>query len=142
MRTISHGAYSLAHLHVAMIATILFLAAGCSVEEGPPRYRVSGTVTYQGEPVPTGVIQFTPDASKGSSGPPGFAEIEAGVFDTKLSGKGVVGGPHRVTVDAFSGENVDPDLLPSGSILVSNFQQSLDLNVDSETVVDLELTKK
>lgn len=125
-------------LCLALITTV----AGCYGQEGPPRQRVSGTVTYRGQPVPIGVIQFAPDGSQGNIGAPGFAEIKDGAFDTDLSGKGVIGGPHILTIEAFSGKDADPDLRPNGTPLVTGYQKKLELETDTESVVDLELSKK
>ena len=60
---------------------LVVLLLGCSGEDGPQRYRVSGTVTFKGAPVPIGVIQFPPDATQGNSGPPAFADIKDGKYD-------------------------------------------------------------
>src|SRR5215475_12345122 len=40
---------------------------------GPRLYRVSGNVTFAGNPIPFGKIYFTPDGAKENSGTPGFA---------------------------------------------------------------------
>jgi len=128
---------------LALFAVLLFATvAGCGGDDGPPRYRVSGTVTHRGEPVPVGVIQFTPDGSQGNNGPPGFAEIKDGKFDTEISGKGAIGGPHLIMVDAFNGKNINPDFNPNGDTLVSAYQKRVELKQDTETRLELELTAK
>ena len=63
---------------------------------GPGRYDLSGTVTFDGKPVPFGQIVFSPDASAGNSGPQGAAEILNGKYNT--AGKGTIGGPHVVHI--------------------------------------------
>ena len=118
------------------------LVAGCSGETGPQRYRVSGTVTHEGAPVPIGVIQFTPDATQGNSGPPAFADIKDGKYDTSISGKGFIGGPQIVAIDAFSGVNIDPDLRPSGDPIMIGYQKSFDLPTDQDATLDIELTEQ
>ncbi|MEX0792526.1 MAG: hypothetical protein WD045_05285 [Pirellulaceae bacterium] len=99
-------------------------------------------MTFQGDPVPIGVLQLMPDSRQGNSGPPGFADIKDGQFDTRTSGKGTVGGPHLVTIEAFSGKNIDPDVKPSGDVLVSGFQKRFTLKKDSDTELEIELTAK
>jgi len=86
------------------------IVAGCSRQDGPPRYRVTGTITYDGQPVPQGSILFLPDSSKGNDGPGGSAKIVDGKFDTK-TGQSPIGGPHRVMIEGFR-ENFDPLRLP------------------------------
>ena len=56
--------------------------ASCSSDRGPTRYRVSGEVKVAGQSVPYGEILFTPDSSKGNSGPQGIAIIQQGKYDT------------------------------------------------------------
>jgi hypothetical protein len=52
---------------------VAFAGCGSNPDEGPTRYQVSGQVTFDGKPVPTGSITFvTP------SGPSGSAQITDG----------------------------------------------------------------
>lgn len=89
-------------LTLAATGTVCLLSLGCSTADGPPRYHVSGSVTYQGKPVPGGRIMFEPDATQGNSGPGAVAEISEGRYATR-SDRGVVGGPHRVTIYGTDG---------------------------------------
>ncbi|QDT66488.1 hypothetical protein [Calycomorphotria hydatis] len=80
------------------------LIAGCSAEvEGPDRFPVSGTVTYNGEPVKHGDILFSPDRDKGNSGPASVAGIKDGKYET-FPGKGVIGGAFKVTISSENPE--------------------------------------
>lgn len=82
---------------------MLFLSGcGGATEKGPERFRLSGKVTFNGQPVPTGTIYFQPE-----SGPAGTAKITDGAYDTK-SGQGTVGGPHKVMIEGFDGKGVNP----------------------------------
>ena len=93
--------------------------AGCVVERGPTRYRVSGEVKIAGEPVPYGEILFTPDSGKGNSGPQGIAIIEHGKYDTAgTRAPGVAGGPTVVQVTA---------LRDASGKLIGEYQFSIDL---------------
>lgn len=88
---------------LALLATGLVLSAGCGTKEsGPTRYQVSGTVTFDGKPVPAGTIYLEP-----SSGPAGFAQIVDGKYDTR-SGKGHSGGAHNVLIEGFDGRATNP----------------------------------
>jgi hypothetical protein len=111
--------------------------AGCQ-DSGPPRYRISGTVTHQGQPVPIGSILFQPDGAKQNSGPYGFAPIREGRYDTQLDGKGFSGGPQIVIVEAFDGVNIDPDYNPYGLSISSGYIQPHDLP-HTETTLDIRL---
>lgn len=81
-----------------LMPLMLTVLAGCggSGDDGPERFDVSGTVMFDGEPVPKGVIYFQP--ASGNSGPQGFASIVDGEFDTS-TGKGTVGGPHAARIE-------------------------------------------
>jgi len=86
-----------------MILCSVALLAGCSTGgDGQHRYRVSGDVKFDGQPVPYGEVLFTPDGSKGNSGAQGIADIKDGKYDTQGSrAPGFAGGPALVRVMAF-----------------------------------------
>lgn len=73
---------------------------GC--ESRTERFDLSGTVTYQGKPVPTGYLVLSPDAQAGNRGPGATATISDGKYQTQ-EGSGTVGGPHLVTIFGFDG---------------------------------------
>jgi hypothetical protein len=83
----------------AMIPFALLLLAGCG--GGPEFHQVAGKVTFDGQPVVYGAVEFIPDTAKGHTGSAGNADIVEGVYDTaRPGGKGLSKGPHiaRVTV--------------------------------------------
>lgn len=83
------------------IAFICLLALGC----GGSGHRVSGKVTFNGQPIKAGKIYFIPDGGKGNKGPTGFANIKDGKYDTGETGGANVGnGPMIVAI-----EGIDPD---------------------------------
>lgn len=80
----------------------LGIASGCGEGNEPVRYRVFGRVTCAGEPVPHGEVLFSPDGSKGNTGPQGIAAIHDGRYDTAGSrAPGIAGGPMVVRVTAL-----------------------------------------
>lgn len=121
---------------------LLLPLAGCG-DSGPPRYDVSGTVTYNGKPIPAGTILFTPDASQGNTGPSGFATIKNGKFDTKLDGAGTVGGPHRVSVDGYDGQAKPELALPDGESLFQGYMTQLELPKEATAIeIDVPLQQR
>ncbi|QDU31483.1 hypothetical protein ETAA8_66410 [Anatilimnocola aggregata] len=87
-----------AWLAVASLTT-LFGFAGCSGGgDGPARFRSSGSVTIDGQPVSQGMVYFMPAA--GNEGPQGYATIQGGKYDTNRDGGGTVGGMHRIKIVA------------------------------------------
>jgi hypothetical protein len=122
---------------VLLVAFVLALA-GCG-PSGPPRYHVSGKITFAGAPVPAGQIFFDPDVSKGNDGRQGFAFIKDGAYDTRLDGQPTIGGPHHVRIQAFDGK---PGVeLPIGRMMAPEFMTSADLPKQNVTH-DFDVPKK
>ena len=88
-------------LRVAALV-ICCLTTGCN--RRPVLYHVSGTVTYDGQPLPAGQVFFDADLTKGHDGPQGFAYIKDGQFDTAQGGRGVLGGPYVIRIQGFDGK--------------------------------------
>ena len=92
----------LARVLPALACLLLF---GCG---GEKIYRVSGKITFKGQPVPAGKIYFMPDGSKGNTGPTGYADIKNGEYDT--SSTGGRGAPSGAVIIAVEG--TDPSSPP------------------------------
>lgn len=120
-------------LHLSMclmLAMIVCLLAGC--QTGPRIYHVKGTVTYEGKPVPAGMIFFDPDAAKQNDGPPGYAFIKDGAYDTAAQGgKGVIGNAYLVRIQGFDG--TPGHELTMGRPLFTNFQEAVEFPLDDST---------
>ncbi len=88
----------------SIILLTLLTGVGCGPgSTGAARYDISGMVSHQGQPVPQGRISFdTPGSNEGG----GFANIEDGKFDTKLGGRGHLGGDVVVQINGVSDELV------------------------------------
>ncbi len=105
--------FSLIHTLLYCSAALFVTGCGGTADKGPERFDVSGTVTFKGKPVYRGTIVFSPDATKGNSGPQGAAEITEGKYDTSKKGKGIVGGAHIVTIQGF--DKIDENAIPKKS---------------------------
>tara|TARA_R110002095_G_scaffold79834_2_gene68594 strand:- start:358 stop:807 length:450 start_codon:yes stop_codon:yes gene_type:complete len=124
------------------VASILILVpvtlfSGCgSAESGPARYSISGTVTYQGEPVPYGEVMFEPNSQKGNSGPAVTAVIEQGEYKSEAD-KGTVGGAMIVRISGLDGKipnNEDEAAMnPHGMSLFPGYETEIDLPKESTT---------
>jgi hypothetical protein len=87
---------------------------GCSVDPNLPKLaKVHGTVTYNGKPLNSGHIVFTPATGKGGeTGEVATGEISPdGTYEmtTFSTGDGAILGQHIVTVESRSGEMPKPD---------------------------------
>jgi len=85
------------------LVVVLVLFTGCG-QSGPTYYQVAGTVTFGGQPVPKGTVTFEPDAAKGVRGQMGYADLVHGKFDTRLAGKGVLGGAYVIRILGYDGK--------------------------------------
>ncbi len=81
-------------LGVVCIATVL---SGCR-DQGPERVQVSGTVTYNGKPLSSGMIRFMPTAS--TNAPMAGAKIKDGQYTLDQHGAVPVG-TFRVEIEAL-----------------------------------------
>jgi hypothetical protein len=77
------------------VSALCFSAAGCGggASDAPERYPVSGTVTFDGQPVPEGEIVFIPTSETGR---PDAAKIENGAFSLQATA-----GPKKVQITAY-----------------------------------------
>lgn len=96
----SIAANSRQRILAAALLGLCVMTWGCR-DSGPRRYPVAGQVTFRGNPVPAGRIQFLPDTQRGNHGPAGFAAIENGRYDTRRGGRGMVGGPHVAVITGY-----------------------------------------
>lgn len=120
-------------LSLCAFAIIVF-TVGCGRTTGPARYDLSGSITYDGKPVPAGSIVFAPDTSKGNDGPGASADIKDGVY--RLGpGRGMIGGPHVARISGFDGKPIQdgPIVNALGKPLFANVQISIDLPKQATT---------
>jgi hypothetical protein len=91
---------------------LLALVAGC--QRPATLHPVNGKVTYKGAVVNNGVVVFTPDPSRGESGPVALGTIKEDGSYVLSTGEtsGASPGWYRVSVAAFTGpapKNQSPD---------------------------------
>ncbi|PQO25805.1 hypothetical protein C5Y96_23650 [Blastopirellula marina] len=115
---------------------------GCQAKSSD-RFVLSGEATYDGKPIPSGELIFTPDTGRGNKGPQGKARIVDGKFSTENNGRGVVGGPHRVELRAYDGVPYDGREMKveEGKPLFGSLMAEIDLPADSailDAVVETE----
>jgi hypothetical protein len=87
---------------VACALLVANASAGCG--EAVDRHDISGSVTFDGKPIVFGQIDFVPDRAANNAGPPGYAEIKDGKYNTADNGRGVVNGPHEVRITAYESQ--------------------------------------
>jgi hypothetical protein len=123
-------------VRAALAGGLMAAVGACGNPSG--RYDLSGTIMFDGKPVPAGLIVINPDMQKKNDGPQGMAEIKAGRFDTKASAKGAPSGAVTLVVDGFDGQPL-PDQ-PLGKPLFIGHRVSLDLP-KTATTHDIDVPK-
>ncbi len=104
--------------------------AGCS--SGDKSLQISGTVRFQEQPVPAGLIYFNPDAAQKFDAPQGFARIKDGRFSTAHEGRGILPGPYVVRVLIYDGKPAKG--APQGQPLRAPYEEKVSLSADRTTV--------
>ena len=110
----------------------LVVLIGCG--GGTSTYELSGTVKYEGKPVPKGNITIYPD--DGNPGLGAVAEIVNGKFSTP-PGKGHTGGKYKLVVNGYDGVPVksgEGDMDPLGKPLFPTYQMFADLPEGSKSL--------
>jgi hypothetical protein len=88
------------HVGAAIVLALVCMTVGCGRPARLARYEISGTVTHDGKPVPSGLLRFTPDFDKGNRGPATSIVITDGTYRS-VDGFGVLGGPYTVEISGF-----------------------------------------
>jgi hypothetical protein len=85
---------------VVVLAPLVFVSCAGSKSEF---HQVKGKVTFDGQPVVYGTVEFLPDSTKGQKGPGASADIVDGMYDTsQAGGEGLSKGPHIARVTMFA----------------------------------------
>ena len=99
---------------LVLSASLLALVGGCGSADRPiaGSVAVSGTVTFNGQPLDQGMVRFAPD---GGMGQPATGQIKNGRFamQTTASSPGVVPGKYKVSV--VSNKPFIPPVLAPGT---------------------------
>lgn len=112
-----------------IVVTTFCLGCGGS---GPANYKVSGTITYKGQPIPEGEVFLRPVGG----GPGGFGFIKNGKYET-IKGKGSQGGTSKVTFHGFGKSDGET----GGGDLFSPYTVEVELPKE-DFVYDLEVPSK
>lgn len=124
-----------------ILATVCGLVgfSGCGNDSYAPRYQVSGTVTYAGQPLPSGLVKFEPDVEKGGTGPGSYAPIKNGVYRTE---EGVCAGPMKVSICGFEEDAIeivkDGEFALEGTQIFKEYPTQAEIK-NEDTVINFEV---
>jgi hypothetical protein len=122
-------------MSILAVLTMLSCLSGCG-DRGPKLYRVSGTVTYDGQPIPDGEIRFSPLSGQGR---PDSGKIVAGQYELK-----VTAGEKKIKIFAASNDPAlvgpPPPDMPKGGVNPPRDYIPDKYNVNSELTVIVEPT--
>lgn len=87
-----------------LLAAILLVSSGCGSSQRKTG-NLSGKVTFKGQPVPEGFINFMPDVPGGNSGEVKGFPIKEGQYNTAQgSNPGIYPGANKVMISGFNGK--------------------------------------
>jgi len=113
-----------------VVTSVLLISGGCgrTPSDGPQRFSLSGTVTFDGKPLPVGRIRFSPDSKKGNEGPGALVSVRDGKFRTD-STKGIVGGPMIAEISGSDGVpvTISGESIPDGTPLFESYRIQVEL---------------
>ncbi len=113
------------------LALTVLLAGGCG--SGSSGYPVTGTVTWKGQPLDQGSIQFLPEEGKGTMV---GAEIRAGRYALPTP-PGLAPGTYRVRINSRSG--VNPRAAPDTNLTDPKSKEQLAKKYNEETILKKEV---
>jgi hypothetical protein len=99
------------NLAVSILVTVGIVLTGCPNASRPATYRVTGTVTMQGQPVARAVITFVPTAADGEAASAITDSEGKYALTTWRAGDGARPGEYRVKVSKQETQTVDPSKL-------------------------------
>ena len=95
----------------AVLLTAAVLAGGCGGDAGPEKYTVTGTVTYDGKPIPFGDIVLQPKTGVANVQSMSRVRIQDGRYTAEI-----IGGPHTINIRDLTGDiDMDPKGAESGA---------------------------
>ncbi len=122
-------------IEVPFLFLIAVCCTGCG-DSGPPRFSLSGQVTYDGQPVTNGSIAFEPtDASLGKSA---SADLIDGRYDIPRN-LGPIVGTYTVWIEAErpSGKKIRSE---DGSGTIDQLAQYIPAAYNEDTTLQVEIT--
>ena len=131
----------IAFCRVAVVLLSFLCLSACDKKEG---INVSGTVTFEGTPVPAGILVFVPNRRQGNEGINAMADIEEGQI--KLKERLVAPGPCRVQISAYDGvplqvgehtERLGTMLVPIQMVEVELPENNAELNISMKKVSEM-----
>ena len=115
-------------------ALVAVFAAGCGGPEGPVRHGLYGTLTYEGEPIPFGIVVFQNTETLYDTA----CTIEDGEYENQ-DGKGHTGGKFRVSIEAWT-KMAEPWEDEAPKLFAGTYAKEIELKPE-DTELNLDFTK-
>ena len=111
---------------------VILVSAGCG-SSGPPRYPISGKVTYGGQPVLAGSVTLIPDTNQGNKGPATSVTIKDGQYGSIWYGARACRRSVRLSVLIAELDGKPSPEFPMGMLLFPEYELILDLPSEGRT---------
>jgi hypothetical protein len=131
-------------ISISLAVLAVYALAGCGPGNGLTMGRVSGLVTYNGQPAEFGEVLFLPDSEKGNNGVPSMGVIgKDGTYtmSTQDAGDGVIAGHHKVGIRVLDATKVGQDEPPELDPNVATGKELLANRVNKRKAQALSLRK-
>ena len=114
-----------------MFAAILVVSSGCG-EAKRDILNLSGKVTFKGQPVPAGYINFMPDITGGNKGEVKGFPIKDGIYNTaEGTNPGIYPGKNKVMISGFNGKA--KKLWPNGEQIFNPIEMEVSVEKGTST---------
>ena len=108
-------------IRVKLWPGVLLALCGCSGQ-----YAITGSVTYDGKPVPRGEVVLTPNPEKGNQGPGLLLQIVDGQYQT-INERGQVGGAYIARISGYRAPEPGPAMSRYGFPMFIDYVTEVEL---------------
>ncbi len=133
------------HAGVGLLALILAVGlCGCGRNSGPELVQLSGTILFEGRPIPPGSLTFIPKAGEGPTATGTISEAGHFTVSTHRTGDGIPPGEYRIRVESWEtpptmGGPPAKSAIPAKYTNVNTTDLTLDVPNEREQVVEIVL---
>ncbi len=87
---------------IGLLALVLGISlCGCGGDSGPTLVQLSGTILFEGHPIPPGTLTFIPKEGKGPTATGTISDAGHFTVSTHRPGDGIVPGEYRIRVESW-----------------------------------------
>ena len=130
---------------IRLLALVLATGlSGCGGNSGPTLVQLSGTILFEGRPIPPGTLTFVPKEGKGPTATGTVADAGHFTVSTHRAGDGITPGTYRIRVESWEtpptmGGPQPKSAVPEKYTNMNTTDLTLDVPNEREQVVEIVL---